>query len=422
MGQDVLTSRRPAGTDAEALFREARRRQRRRRLGIGLAAALVLAAATGVVGDVAARGRPPVSPPHVRPPAPARGQRAVPGPIPHDVGTTVLLWPAGAPAFGPGLWPPAYLDNLSTGHLSLRRKLAFAAGDYLPYLVRAGRWLVYPGRPGTMAIGDGLTGTPRVLGDTPLFAPAAAPGRVWLERIRGDLGEGGQASVWQVSVRTGHRGPVITLPRGASLVAGTDAGLLLQVPRGHDFGLALRSRGGALRALPYSPWWRDGFDASPRLVAYGSGCRDRDTQANPTYYATCQVLRVFNVVTGRLSSVRAPAGTAGWIPFGIGVTHPIAPQGQMIAAYAATRPLGKGHDRLFVTRLASTTGTPVPVPSSAAILYARTAWSADGSWLIYQGPGQRMWAYQVSSGNARASSTPCCSYTVMAAFPSSHRA
>ena len=36
MGQDVLTSRRPAGTDAEALFREARRRQRRRRLGMGL--------------------------------------------------------------------------------------------------------------------------------------------------------------------------------------------------------------------------------------------------------------------------------------------------------------------------------------------------------------------------------------------------
>ena len=346
----------------------------------------------------------------------------MPGPIPHNVGTTVLLWPVGAPAFGPGLWPPAYLDNLSTGHLSLRRKLAFAAGDYLPYLVRAGRWPVYLGRPGTMAIGDGLTGTPRVLGDTPLFAPAASPGRVWLERIRGDLGEGGQASVWQVSVRTGHRGPVITLPRGASLVAGTDAGLLLQVPRGHDFGLALRSRGGALRALPYSPWRRDGFDASPRLVAYGSGCRDRDTQANPTTTppARCCGSSTWSPAGCRPSG-RQP-GTAGWIPFGIGVTHPIAPQGQMIAAYAATRPLGKGHDRLFVTRLASATGRPMAVPSSAAILNARTAWSADGSWLIYQGPGQRMWAYQVSSGNVRASSTPCCSYTVMAAFPSSHRA
>jgi hypothetical protein len=286
--------------------------------------------------------------------------------------------------------------------------------------VRAGRWLVYVGGQGTMAIGDGLTGTPRVLSMTPFFAPAAAPGRVWLERIRGDLGEGGRASVWQVSVRTGHRGPVITLPRGASLVAGTDAGLLLQVPRGHDFGLALRSPGGALRALPYSPWWRDGFDTSARLVAYGSGCRDRDTQANPTYYATCPVLRVFNMITGRLLSFRAPAGTAGWIPFGIGVAHPIAPQGQLIAVYAAMRPLGKGQDRLFVIRLASATGTPLPVPSSAAILYARTAWAAGGSWLIYQGPGQRMWAYQVSTGKTRASSTPCCSYTVMTAFPSNH--
>ena len=420
MGQDVLTGRRPAGTDAQALFREARRRQRRRRLVIGLAAALVLAGATGVAGDVAARGQPPVSRPHARPPAPAPGQRAVPGPIPRNVGTTVLLWPVGAPAFGPGLWPPAYLDNLSTGHLSLRRKLAFAAGDYLPYLVRAGRWLVYVGGQGIMAIGDGLTGTPRVLSMTPFFAPAAAPGRVWLERIRGDLGEGGRASVWQVSVRTGHRGPVITLPRGASLVAGTDAGLLLQMPQGHDFGLALRSPGGALRALPYSPWWRDGFDTSARLVAYGSGCRDRDTQANPTYYATCPVLRVFNMITGRLLSFRAPAGTAGWIPFGIGVAHPIAPQGQLIAVYAAMRPLGKGQDRLFVIRLATATGTPLPVPSSAAILYARTAWTAGGSWLIYQGPGQRMWAYQVSTGKTRASSTPCCSYTVMTAFPSNH--
>jgi len=46
---------------------------------------------------------------------------------------------------------------------------------------------------------------------------------------------------------------------------------------------------------------------------------------------------------------------------------------------------------------------------------------ADRSWLFYQGPGGHMWAYQVSSGKIRASSTPCCSYAVMAAFPSGHR-
>jgi hypothetical protein len=419
MRQDVLGSRRPPGAEPEAVIREARRRQHRRQLVTGLAVAAVLAGATAVVADIGSRGQPPVSQPQARPPTSAVRQ-ALPGPIPRSVGTTVLMWPVGYPAFGPNLWPPAYLDNLATGQLSRQHKLAFAGGDYLPHLVRTGRWLVYAGGQGTMAIGHDLKGRPRVLGKTPFFARAASPGRIWLERIRGDLGEGGRASVWQVSVRTGHHGRVITLPANASLVAGTGAGLLLQVLRGHDFGLALRSPGGALRALPYSPWWRYGFDASPRLVAYGTGCQDRDTTTNG-YYATCQLLRVFDVVTGRLVSFRAPPGTAGWIPFDIGVTHAIAPAGQMIAAYAATRPLGHGQDRLYVMRLTGATGRPLPVPSSAAIVYARTAWSADGSWLFYQGPDRRMWAYQASSGKIRASSTPCCSYTVMAAFPSSRR-
>ena len=42
MRQDVLTSRRPAGTEPEAVIREARRRQRRRRLVIGLAVSAVV--------------------------------------------------------------------------------------------------------------------------------------------------------------------------------------------------------------------------------------------------------------------------------------------------------------------------------------------------------------------------------------------
>jgi hypothetical protein len=426
MGQDVLSRHRPPEAEPELLIREARRRQRRRRLVTGLAVAAMLAGATGVVAGIGSRGQPPVSHPRPGPSAPATGRQALPGPIPHSVGTTVLMWPVGYPAFGTGLWPPAYLDNLSTGRLSRRHKLAFAGGDYRPYLVRTGRWLVYVGGQGAMAIGDDLKGRPRVLGSTPFFAPAAAPGHVWLERIRGDLGEGGQASVWLVSVRTGRGGPVITLPRNASLVAGTDAGLLLEALRGQDFGLALWRPGGAPRALPYSPWSRDGLDASPRLVAYGTGCQDLDTvkyqgHTDQDYYEACPVLRVFDVVTGRLLSFRAPPGTAGWMPLDIRVIHAIAPGGRMIAAYAATRPLGHGHDRLFVMRLTGATGPPLAVPSSAAVLYPRTAWSADGSWLFYQGPRGRLWAYQVSGGKVGASSTPCCPYTVMAAFPSGRR-
>jgi hypothetical protein len=424
MGQDVRTSQRPPGTDADLVIREARRRQRRRRLLIGLAVAAVLGGAAGVVAGTGSGGQPRVSQPRPKPPAAAAGRQALPGPIPHGAGTTVLMWPVVAqgeyPAFGPHSWPPAYVDNLSTGHLSRRHKVAFAGGDYRPYLVRTGHWLVYVGGQGAMAIGDDLQGRPQVLGSTPFFAPAASPGHVWLESIRGDLGEGGQARVWQVSVRTGHRGPVITLPRNASLIAGTEAGLLLQVLRGQDFALALWRPGGTPRALPYSPWQRDGVDASSRLVAYGTSCRDLDTVTND-YYETCPVLRVVDVVTGRLLSFPAPPGTAGWMPFQIGITHAIAPRGRMIAAYAATRPLGQGHDRLYVMRLTGATSRSMAVPSSAAVLNPSTAWSADGSWLFYQGPRSRLWAYQASSGQVRASTTPCCAYTVMAAFPSGRR-
>jgi len=90
----------------------------------------------------------------------------------------------------------------------------------------------------------------------------------------------------------------------------------------------------------------------------------------------------------------------------------------MIAAYAATRPQGDGRTRLYVLRLTGA-GRPVTaVPSSAAFLYARTGWSARGSWLLYQGPGKHLWAYQVTTGKVRSSGTPCCQYTVMATVKS----
>jgi hypothetical protein len=422
MRQDVLTSLHPPGTELEAVIREARRRQRRRQLVIGLAVAAVLAGAAGVVAGIGLPAAPRrVSHPRPKPSASGVSRQALPGPIPRSVDTTVLMWPVGYPAFGPDFGPPAYLDDLATGQLSRRHKPTFAGGDFQPYLVRVGRWLVYVG-DGTMAIRDDLMGKPRVLGSTPFFAPAASPGHVWLERFSGaDPGMGrGRASVWQVSVRTGRRGPVITLPRRSFLLAGTDAGLLLKVPQGQDFGLALWRPGSALRTLPYSPLAGYGFDLSPRLVGYGTGCQDRDTRAN-TYYATCPVLRVFDVVTGALVSFRAPPGTAGWIPSGFDLTQSIAPRDPVIAAYAATRPPGQGQARLFVIRLTGAAARPVAVPLSTAHIYARTAWSANRSWLFYQGPRGRMWAYQISSGKIRASSTPCCSYTVMAAFPSGRR-
>lgn len=416
-----------AAAEPADLIREARRRQRRRWLLIGLAVTVVLAGAGGIALAVRSPGQRhrPAHRPRPARAAPARRSPTLPGSIPGSVGTSVLMWPVGDPAFGPDSGPPAYLDDLTSGTLSLvANRPAFTAGDYQPYLIRTGRWLVFAGSGGTMAIGDDLHGRQRVLdGRTEFFAPSATPGQVWLEQFSGadPLQGQGTVSVWQVSVPGGARGPVLTLPPRSSLVAGTEAGLLLEVPQGPDSGLAQWYPGGVLRSLPYSPLWGDLFDVSARFVAYGTGCQGLVTTsaAGQSGYDLCRVLRVYDLLTGRLFSAQPPPGTAGWVPGGYNVLgRALAPGGARIAAYAATRPLGSGDGLLFVLRLSGPSARPKRVPASAAIAWERTAWSANGLWLFYQGPGQRMWAYQASRGQVRRSSTRCCGYVVMAAFPS----
>ena len=408
-----------AGADAEALIKEARRRQRRRQLTIGLAAAAVLAAALGIVAGLRGAGRPPTAGPPAggprpKPAASKPGPRAG-GPIPRSVDSTVLMWPVGYPAFSSAGGPPAYFDDLSTGHLSQRQNPAISAGDFQPLLITVGRWFVYVGK-GTTAIRDDLKGGPRALGTSPFFAPSAAPGHVWLQYQVRRL-----EAVRSVAVTGGPPGPAITLPKGAWLVEGTDAGLLLRDRRER---LELWNPGAQPTALPHSALGGfEGFDASARLVSYGSGCISYETARSASYepnagYDACRVLRVVNVATGKLRSFEAPPGTAGWVPNGFGLVSAIRPGGRMIAAYAATRPQGDGRTRLYVLRLTGA-GRPVTaVPSSAAFLFARTGWSARGSWLLYQGPGKHLWAYQVTTGKVRSSSTPCCQYTVMATVKS----
>lgn len=412
------------GTQPEALIKEARRRQRRRRVAVAVAVVAVLGSAAGVAAGLRGPGsRLHHHPgPHGRAGSPVAAGHAGggPAPIPRSIGTTVLMWPVGYPAFGPGGGPPAYIDDLSTGRLAQSQALAIAAGDYQPLLTQVGRWLVYVGN-GTMAIRDDLSGNPRVLGPTPFFAPSAAPGHIWLFRSRN--GMQGPIQAWQVPVTGGAPSPPVTLPAGAYLPAirGTDGGLLLQVPQ----GLALWHPGSKPKPLPYSPpgGISDGFDATARLVAYGTGCTSQVTTPSAAYepnagYDTCTMLRILDVMTGQLTSFAAPPGTAGWVPNGFNLVSAISPADQMVAAYAALRPQGQGRVRLYLMPITSPSAQPRAVPSSAAYLFARTAWSANGSWLLYQGPGGHLWADQVTSGAIRASSTPCCQYTVMVAAPS----
>ena len=104
----------------------------------------------------------------------------------------------------------------------------------------------------------------------------------------------------------------------------------------------------------------------------------------------------------------------------------------MIAAYSAvlprrdsgfparllkTRAVPIGSARLYVIRLANAHVRATSVPSAAAQI-AHTAWSVMGSWLLYQGPGGHLFAYQPTSGKTRSSSTPCCQAEVMVTAPS----
>jgi hypothetical protein len=236
-----------------------------------------------------------------------------------------------------------------------------------------------------------------------------------------------RASPGSVPVAGGRPGPPITLPRGTQLVAGTDAGLLLE-PRFGEVGgpFWLWTPGAAPTELPYSSS-AEGFAVSPRLVAYGSNCASPSTAQDLSYGGNfgshaCRTLRVLRVVTGRLQSFAAPPGTAGWVPTHGGnwawSASEIAPSGQMMAAEAVVPPESQGTARVFILHLTGRDTQPTAVPSSAAFLLSVTAWSPDNTWLFYQGPGEHLWAYQVTTGRVRASATQCCQYAVMATINS----
>jgi len=394
------------GTDPEAVIREARRRQRRRHLVAGAVLLAVLAASAAVVITAISPGGHPRRPAsRSARTAPAPVSRPLPGLILAGAATTVVMWPVGRPVFTyAGGGPPAYVADLTTGHLSRRQVPGIAGCDCLPYLIGAGPRLVYVSADGTAVIPADLAGKPRMLGTTPFFAPAAAPGHVWLVRYRGGVLGRAPVRVRLVPVTGGPPGAAVTLPAGDLLIRGTDAGLLLVARR----GLALWAPGSAPANLPHSSGW-DGFDATSLLVVYGTGC--------DPHYDRCQMLRIFNVVTSRLVSLPAPPGTAGWVPAGFDLVSAISPDNQMIAAYAATRPKRNRQARLYVIRLTSPNLRARAVPSSAAPYYTSTAWSAKGSWLLYQGARGHLWAYQVTTGKIRTSSTPCCGYTAMVAVP-----
>ena len=339
--RDDRTARLPA--DPDALIREARRRQRRRYLAI--AGALAAAVAGLVSAALAASGSgtgKPIRPTSATSPRPSRPSPPTAPAIPRSVRATVLIWT---------YQHPTWLERPGSNGFRHSWKPVIAVGDHQPTLIRVGRWLVYVG-DGTSAIRDDLSGRPRKLwtrvrGQPQLFKPAAKPGHVWLTFVNGRLWPQGQERARLVSVPAGRPGQSVTLPKREVLVSGTDRGLLLMGEYGR---LELWSPGDRPRPLPYSGDDSSfGFAAAPRLIAYGTRCGD----------AGCPVLRVYDVVTGRLVSVPPPPGTLGWTPNNFNGTFLIAPGNAMMAAAAAARSGGPG---VYVVRLTAVEPRVTRVP------------------------------------------------------------
>ena len=395
--------------DPDALIKEARRRQRiRYLLTTGV---LVALCGTGTWLYATLDNNPQQSRSSHRPtrPSPAASLEPTVPRLP-PIGADVLMWPLGYPlGVGNYAGPPFVIDHLRAGHYLQTGKINLCCGDYQPLMIVVGRWLVYAGN-GATAIRADLSGRPRVLGRTALFAASATPGHVWLVYPSGRA-----QRIRQVRVDGGAPGDAITLPARTQLVAGTPSGLLLQNGNGR---LRLWLPGHAMRALPGNPSSADGFGVTTRLVAYGSRCHDAATTSHAAVhpgsgYRECALLRVFNFRSGRIVSVPAPAGTTGWVPPEFNREDALA--GPIVAAEAATPSRDHDTGRLYTVRL---TGPHQPlnaVPDSAGNLFSMVAWSPDGAWLFYQGPDGKLWGYQPRTGVVRSSTVPCCRYTVMAA-------
>jgi hypothetical protein len=336
--------------------------------------------------------------------------------------TTLFLWPAGAPEFdypSGGSGRTVLVADLGIGRHSVHELPGIAPGDFPVPLLAVGDQLVYNGDRGVSVVASTLRGGVRLLGRATYFVPAARADQVLLVR---DARPAGKAiRIQPVSVSSGHRGRGVALPRGAGIVQGTAAGLLL-ISRSGD--LELWRPGRTARILDHLGTMRAdaGFASTARLVAYGAGCRIEEATSGfprtPVGYDVCRTLRVIDLVTGKRVSYPAPSGTVGWVPNGFGLNGGFAASTGALAAEAAVPPAGKGRIRLFVVPSFGGGRASIPVPSSTAPLYARTAWSPDGSWLLYQGPRQRLRIYQTATRRQHQSALTCCEYTAMVAIPS----
>jgi hypothetical protein len=332
------------------------------------------------------------------------------------------LWPAGPPQFGalPGGGPgtTVFVVDLVSGRRTIKRIPGIAPGDFPVSLLPLGHMLVYNADKGVSAVADDLRGRPRLLGRATYFVPDASSGRVLL--IQQDRATEAPRSVRRVGFGRPTKTTPVRLPaETAGVVEGTRRGLLLvsrsgrlELWRAGRLPRPLGAVGGLLEGA--------GVAADAQLVVYASGCRIESATSGfvqaPVGYEACARLRIVDIVTGARRTVPAPAGTLGWVPRGFGAEQAIAPGDRLLVAEAGVPPSSHGQIRLFVVRLGRRSRVTA-VPSSSAQLYAGTAWSTDGSRLLYQGTGERLRALDVNTGATRTFAIRCCRFTAMVVTP-----
>jgi hypothetical protein len=355
-----------AGTEPEALIREARRRQRRRWLAAGMAMVTVIAGAAAVIAGSGAgsRPRPPGSPTAAPSPLPTKPARMTGQPLPRDAGLWLLL----------GGHRPAWL-SVPTGRTEPIRGLPQRGNGY--QLIRiAGGWAAQPFpafacdncAPGPLPVyyvADGSRVASRI-GAADLTAPAATPGALWLVSYRRGADMSTAAgNAQEVSVTGATLGPRLRLPAGYVIDQGTRTGLLL---------VQELAGSGPVRYELWDPGTRRVTRSFVNLIAASRA----EIAWMPGCTTSCRV-HVLDLRSGRAEEISLPERSQAWIG------GAFSPDGRLLALQVTARVTADGRaaaTRLMVATVASGRITAVPGTTVGSRNGVAFGWQAGSHRLI----------------------------------------
>jgi hypothetical protein len=284
-------------------------------------------------------------------------------------------------------YPKAWLITLETGE---QRRVVFphrAGGDFPYQVLRAGRFLVYPGDQGAYRIPTNLRGRARLLGRADYVVPSSRPGRVWLVDIPNR--ESTAWSVREVDVTSAHQRAAQRLPQGSVVITGIRGGLLVTTSDGGAASWNPDTRRFGAR-FP-GPNRGNLVDVRGSLVAWGIDC-------DPNSF--CRRIGVYDLDHHTRQEFSSPPGTGGWVTTGgQGSRDAFSPDRRYLAVRAIDP--DAAHSRVFVVELATDAISEVP-DSSSVSPYSRVAWAPATNWVVFEHDPDELRAYEPTTGAALA--------------------